>query len=175
MFNLRPGEKIIFRKRRHWLFLVLPIFYLFLATLALFIILFYFKFSWVSSLSFFLWLILAGLYGLKTFLCFRNTENVLTNQRILDLDQKGIFYKTSSEIPLEKITDVSFQIKGFFPSLFDYGNVYLKGAGEGIVLEDLGEPEKIKEEILETIQGQEKKVKGLKEGRRERKEKDFWD
>lgn len=53
---------------------------------------------------------------------------VLTNQRLIDLDQKGIFSREVSECPLETIQDIRSQQKGIASHLFDYGTIKVQTA-----------------------------------------------
>lgn len=55
---------------------------------------------------------------------------IVTNRRIIDIEQNGLFSRTVSEQKLERIQDVTSEVKGFFPTVFAYGNVYIQTAGE---------------------------------------------
>lgn len=55
---------------------------------------------------------------------------VVTDKRILDIEQKGLFSRTVSETRLHRTQDVTAQVTGFWHSLFDYGDVFLQTAGE---------------------------------------------
>jgi uncharacterized membrane protein YdbT with pleckstrin-like domain len=182
----RPDEKIIFITKKHPAILFRPALWLTLLTLLPIFAFIYFKFSWVFSYSFFFWLIFGGAYGFRTWYCFKNSQYILTNERLIKKDQKGIFHKTVSEAPLEKIQDVSFEIKGFWPSMWDYGTIYVKTGTEAgkIVLECLEEPQKIQEQILEgvkpaTTEDTEKKQTTQREKpdipKKIKKINDFWD
>lgn len=176
-FDQGPNEKIIFREKRHWAVLILPIFELILATIFMLFVFIYFKASWVFSLTFFLWLFLGGFYALKTYLCQKNSEIVFTTERLIYTRQKGIFHKTISEIPREKIEDIKTEIKGFWPSMFEYGSIYLKStSAEKTELKDIGEPQKVQQIILETIKRKENRGEGEKQGSQKVKRSEtFWE
>jgi len=181
----RPEEKVIFILRKHPVVLFMPIFWLTLLTLLPVFAFIYFKFSWVFSYAFFFWLIFGGIYAFKTWFCFKNSQYILTSERLIFIDQKGIFYKTVSEAYLSKIQDVSFEIKGFWPSMFDFGTIYVQTAGaqEKIALECVDEPRKIQEQIIEASKGIgekeepkiKKEVKKIEEIKRVSKKDEFWD
>ncbi len=56
---------------------------------------------------------------------------VITNERVIDIDQKGVFNREVNELSLGQIEDVSFKQQGFWGTIFNYGNVILQTAGTG--------------------------------------------
>jgi uncharacterized membrane protein YdbT with pleckstrin-like domain len=54
---------------------------------------------------------------------------ILTNERIIDIEQKGLFSREVSEFKLDKIQDVSIDVSGVIPTLFHYGSVQIQTAG----------------------------------------------
>ncbi len=55
---------------------------------------------------------------------------VITNERILDFDFNAFAYHKISEASLANIVDATQETIGFFPMLFNYGDVYVQTAGE---------------------------------------------
>lgn len=54
---------------------------------------------------------------------------IVTNERIIDINQVGLFKRTVAELDLKKIQDVSSDITGFFATFFNYGDVGIQSAG----------------------------------------------
>ncbi len=54
---------------------------------------------------------------------------VVTSERIIDIDQKGIFLREVNEMPIENIEDVSYKQNGFWGTVFNFGNVIIQTAG----------------------------------------------
>lgn len=54
---------------------------------------------------------------------------IVTNMRIVDIDQTGLFAHTVSELHIENIEDVTSETNGLFGTLFNYGMVYVQTAG----------------------------------------------
>lgn len=83
---------------------------------------------------------------------------IITNMRVIDIDQKGILSRTVSEVPYYKIDDVSYNIKGFRQTMFRYGNVVaaIKGYRSSVTLRNVAKPAMIQELILAV----EREVKG---------------
>jgi len=55
---------------------------------------------------------------------------IVTDERIINIDQKGFFNRDISELKLTKIQDVTSEIVGVIPTLLSYGNIYVQTAAE---------------------------------------------
>ena len=55
---------------------------------------------------------------------------IVTNERIININQKGFFNRDISELKLTKIQDVTSEIVGFIPTILGYGNIYVQTAAE---------------------------------------------
>lgn len=55
---------------------------------------------------------------------------IVTNERIININQKGFFNRDISELKLTKIQDVTSEIVGVIPTLLSYGNIYVQTAAE---------------------------------------------
>lgn len=77
---------------------------------------------------------------------------ILTNERVVDIKQTGLFGRDVSEFKLDRIQDVTVHAKGVFPTIFNYGDVRIQTAGEKIefIFEQVPGPYKAKDEILKT-------------------------
>lgn len=53
----------------------------------------------------------------------------VTNERIVDIEQKGLFRRDESTIRLENIEDITIDVKGLIPTIFHYGDIRLQSAG----------------------------------------------
>lgn len=75
---------------------------------------------------------------------------VVTNDRILDVEQINLFSRTISELDLFRVQDVTTDVHGILPTFFKYGDVAIKTASQNIdiVFRDVYKPNKIREEIL---------------------------
>jgi uncharacterized membrane protein YdbT with pleckstrin-like domain len=77
----------------------------------------------------------------------------VTNDRILNIEQQGLFSRTVSELDLINIQDVTSEVKGIIPTIFNYGTVHVQTAGEAarFVFEQVPAPERIRQRILEMV------------------------
>ena len=156
-----PREETILLIRRHWFVLTLPIFFIFLLALLPFLIYFFIKnFNWYplfSSLFWFLTMIyflilwLLFIYNLMIYLL---TAMIVTNKRIIRIEQKGFFNYESATVKLERIQDISLNIKGFFPTFLNFGDLEIQTAGALVkfTFRDLPNPQKIKETIMRLME-----------------------
>ncbi len=76
---------------------------------------------------------------------------IVTNDRLLDMEQKSLFYRTVSEVDLYQIQDASSEVHGVFASLFHYGNIKLQTAGPmpKFTFKNVSHPDQLREQILQ--------------------------
>jgi uncharacterized membrane protein YdbT with pleckstrin-like domain len=79
---------------------------------------------------------------------------VITDKRIIDIDQRTLFNRAVSTIRVERIQDARVEVNGFLPTLFGYGNLRIQTAGaddEFIFIDGIPEPERVKNVIMEYV------------------------
>ncbi len=71
---------------------------------------------------------------------------VITNQRIVEVEQKGFFDREVSAFRLENIQDITVDIQGIIPSLLDFGDVHIQTASKDrdFKIERAPHPEELK-------------------------------
>jgi len=158
---LKGYEKIVFSLRRHpFVFFLKILFFLILFIVPLvfyLLIINIFPYFLENTVVYALAILLGSIYYLSIWL-FLYTSFIdyyldvwtITNDRLINVKQQGIFSRTISELDLYKIQDVTSEIKGFFPTLLNYGNIYVQTAGERerFILEQIPNPHQIREKIL---------------------------
>jgi hypothetical protein len=55
---------------------------------------------------------------------------VVTDRRVVDINQEQLLYRKISELNLRDVEDISFERNGFFPTLMNYGSITVQTAGE---------------------------------------------
>lgn len=134
-------EHDVFRLRRHPLTFLPQIFLLLaLTTVPVFLYYFFLKnFSWLltGQITYPALLILGIIYYLSIWLFFYTNFVdyyldmwVITNDRLIDIRQEALFSRTIAELDLYKIQDITSEVKGIFPTIFNYGKIYIQTAGE---------------------------------------------
>lgn len=162
-------EKLEFLLRRHPITFV-PKFLLFLVLLTVPIII-YFLFTAIftdlmtSEIIYALAVLLASVYYLSIILFFYTQFVVfyldiwiVTNDRIIDVYQHGLFSRTISEFDLYRIQDVTTETRGLFASLFNYGNVIIKTASVNtqIIFYNIPNPNEVREALVQLAEGDRK-------------------
>lgn len=91
-------------------------------------------------------LVLSALFFLgREFTKWSRTVLVVTDKRVIDVDQKGYFDKVVTETSYKQIDEASYRVKGFFPTIFRYGVITLKlrGAAADIEFSNITKPARV--------------------------------
>lgn len=155
-------ENVILIVRSHWIMYV-P--HLFLALLSL-TLPFLFRLvipELTENLSLFIvFFIFSGLLFL-TVLVFAIVKwyfnvNIITDQRVIDLDFTSVLSHTSSEARLERIEDVTHKQIGLIGSVFDVGTVYIQTAGAKSEIEfnNIPRPREVQDILYDLLESKQK-------------------
>ncbi|MFH1632181.1 MAG: PH domain-containing protein [bacterium] len=66
------------------------------------------------------------LFALKTWLVWRYTMIVITDQRMVDAEQRGFFNRTVSDLEVDNIGEVVSRRRGILRRIFDIGTIRIK-------------------------------------------------
>lgn len=127
--NLREGEKVEMVIRRHWIvFVVVALYGVFgvIISISLLSILGMNNWSYLLNIAF--WMN----YSLFLYITWLNHELdliVVTNNRIICVEQKSFLNRSVGECNLWQVQEVTSETKGFFSNILDYGNILIKTAG----------------------------------------------
>lgn len=85
--------------------------------------------------------------------------NVVSDQRIVDIDQRSLLYREVSELNIETIEDVTTETKGLFGNIVNYGTVFIQTAGarERFEFNNVPQPDAIASLILQLYEQHDKK------------------
>ncbi len=102
---------------------------------AFYYLFFFLQIGWLGQIIL-LGLVVLGIFVLlKTIIVWRFTAVVITNKRIIDFDQKGVFARQISEAPFANIQDISLEQNGFWAVALKFGTIKIQTAGSQNVLE----------------------------------------
>ena len=167
--NAVPDEVAVHILRRHpitlW-WLVIGIILLFLGPLAVWYILNAYQTEVIGDQALMAVVLMGGsafflfswLFLFQNFLDYFLDIWIVTNKRVLNIEQTGLFARTVSELRLYRVQDVTSTVKGFIPTLFDYGNMEIQTAGEKVrfVFEQIPHPTRISKSVLELAEADRK-------------------
>ncbi|MEK7575709.1 MAG: PH domain-containing protein [Patescibacteria group bacterium] len=155
MIKLEEDEKIILEERKHWFILLAETFFLVLLAILPFAL---FVFHWSKvPINLSLILILISIWLLFLWIAFFVIWTdyyldvfILTNKRIVKTEQNGFFNREASTLSLDKIQDVTMDVRGIIMTFLNIGNISIQTASESpeFIIKGLGNPEKIKEMIM---------------------------
>lgn len=169
LIKQKPYETIKYFLRQHPL--------MFMPTLALFIILIGVPFAiyflinalypslWTNPSIYPLGVLSASIYYLSIYLFFYSQFIefyldiwIVTNDRIIDIEQEGLFARTISELDLYRIQDVTTEVNGLFPTIFNYGNVIVKTASATthIIFRHVSHPNEIRQALIQLAESDRK-------------------
>lgn len=161
--GMKPEERVVLFLRRHWSIVVrLILFYLFLGLIPVVLGLLAVRYTTVlddpTALIYTLFILAASIYELLILtLFFRAWIDyyldvwVVTDERIVNIEQHGLFHRTVSEQRLSRVQDVTHEVQGLLPTFLRYGEVFVQTAGQAqrFVFEQVPHPDRVAKTILE--------------------------
>lgn len=157
-------EEVILLLRRHW-FTNLP--WLFLVLVMLFIPFVISRLAFVGQFEQFqaiparfqlvgllVWYVLTLGVAFESFVMWYFNALLITDRRIVDIDFRGLLYKSVSETPLSNVQDVTHVVGGFWRVVFNFGDVYVQTASEvpRIDFDNIPKPDLVHKKIADLIQ-----------------------
>lgn len=138
MIHLSPNEKILMVLHRHWIAIVwkflLGIFLLILPIL----IAPYFPTAaaTIGTSQLIIWFFVLIYLMAVTVIIFLFWIDyyldiwIITSERIIDVEQKGLFNREVSEFMLDKVQDITLEVPNLMATFLRYGNLRIQTAGE---------------------------------------------
>lgn len=57
---------------------------------------------------------------------------LITNKRIIALEQKSLFNRIISELALKNVQDITIEKNGILPTMLDFGTLFVQSAGRRV-------------------------------------------
>lgn len=86
------------------------------------------------------WYLITTAFILESFFNWFFNVNIVTDERIIDIDFHNLIYKEVSDTKIDKIQDVTYKMGGVVRTIFNYGDVYIQTAAEVPSFEFLAVP-----------------------------------
>jgi|SRR3989344_5112570 len=160
MITLEENEQIVFQVHKHWITLLAQAILLTILLPLPYIAYFYLPLPQMITvpgnhlyLFFFfglLWALLLWVY----FFIFWTMQHldgwIVTNKRIIDVEQFSLFHRNITSFRLDRIQDVSVETAGVLATFFGFGTIHVQTAGEenDLLLTLAHSPDKAKEVIF---------------------------
>lgn len=164
MIKLEEGEKMVLEGRKHWFVAFSYISGFFVSVIIPFVLLFILR-TWIFEKGGFV-LESDKIFHAIFFFCFIwalfmwillfiNLTNYyldvwyVTSNKLVDVEQKGLFHRDEAIVRLENIQDVATVSRGIIQTLLGFGSIRVQTAGQTreFVMRDIANPKKVKEVI----------------------------
>lgn len=108
------------------------------------------------------WYIFVFGFAFYKFIFWYYNVYLLTNERVVDFDFKGILHKETAYANLNQVQDVTPKVIGFFGTFFNFGNVYIQTAAAKPEFEfhAVEKPDLLAREVLEQVRLEETEKPG---------------
>ena len=143
--KLEPGEKVLIMARKHWFVVMSELFGIFVLLLLPIVLLvsaavlqnfstaLNFNLSNYTALIGFMivgWTLLSLLSGFAIWTHYYLDLWIVTDRRIILIDQIRFFSRNVSVFRLERTQDIEYTIKGIIPTLLNFGTITAQTAGQ---------------------------------------------
>lgn len=107
-----------------------------------------------------LWYAILAAFAFEEFLMWFFSVNIVTDERIIDVDFYGLLFKHVSVAHLSKIQDINYTQKGILASAFNVGNVTVQTAGEiqTIEFQNIPNPDRVVKILSELVHEEEQEA-----------------
>jgi ABC-type multidrug transport system fused ATPase/permease subunit len=175
--NQREGEHVVLFLRRQW-FALLVIVAAFILLVGVPIILAWYFWeiiqSWIEHpvigpLTVVLgsaYILSIWLFAFLEFTDYYLDTWIITNERIINIEQEGLFHRTASELDLAAVQDTTAEIRGILQTLFTYGQVFVQTAGQKgrFHFKNINNPEHVKEIVTKLVEEDKRRLSALGAG-----------
>lgn len=155
--HIQDDETVLLVVRKHWLVLKLAMLPVVLIGFFGFVFIQIFLGAANDALATFvnaLWLLAVWMLLFTIWTNYFLDAWIITDKRIVDIDQRHLFNRATSTTRIERIQDARVEVRGFLATLFGYGDLRIQTAGadaEFIFIEGVPQPERIKNTIMEYV------------------------
>lgn len=146
----RSDEEVLLVVKSHpWLLMPIVWWWLFVIGVVVGLV-WKFGFSTITSYAIFILAGAALLYSFYLWFVWNNSDYILTSQRVIKIEQNSLFSREISEAELDRIQEISTEIKGPIRTLFNFGRVKIQTASSSgrVDLEDVTDPYDIQQQIV---------------------------
>jgi hypothetical protein len=161
--HLDPEETILIEVRKHWfvffsygLFLFVasiapPIFYELIINFIKIDVPILGNFSSLTLFAYMLWLLILWMGFFIQWTNYYLDVWYVTEKRIIDINQQSMFHREISSLRLDKIQDLSINVRGFLATFLNFGDIHVQTAAEDsddFLMTNVSNPENIRQVIF---------------------------
>jgi hypothetical protein len=79
---------------------------------------------------------------------------IVTNQRFIQITQKGLFHRSVADLGLAQIQSVNYEVKGLQETLLGFGTINMQTYVGDLVVHDVHHPAKIQKRLLSILRAE---------------------
>ena len=76
---------------------------------------------------------------------------IMTNQRLVQMNQSGLFNRSVVDLGIDKIQNVNYQINGLQQTLLGFGTIVVQTFVGDLVIHNMHKPKDVAEELIKVI------------------------
>ncbi len=98
-------------------------------------------------------ILLVWLYAFLVWIDYFFDVWIITNERVINIEQKGLFVRAVSELKFSRIQDVTSEVSGMIPTILNFGDVKVQTASEEdyFLFRRIPDPYHVKDVIMERL------------------------
>lgn len=98
-------------------------------------------------------LLLLWMYSFLIWIDYYFDVWIITNERVINIEQKGLFVRSVSELKFSRIQDVTSEVRGMIPTILNFGDVKVQTASEEdfFLFRQVPDPYHVKDVIMERL------------------------
>lgn len=73
---------------------------------------------------------------------------IVTNQRFIQITQKGLFHRAVNDLSLHQIQSVNYEVSGLQETLLGFGTIHMRTYVGDLTIHNVGRPAKIQKKIV---------------------------
>ncbi len=108
---------------------------LFFLGMSFFLSVYLFRWGMIGLALFSLMFLIGFVTLVRVVMVYYFNSFIITDKRIIDWDQRGIFHKEISEVDYLKVQDITYKIKGFWATVLNFGTLQIQTASGSLALE----------------------------------------
>lgn len=154
----RESEQVEIVLFKHWFVITVPV----VKSLAIILLSFAVPMwlhwtAWIFSYGlttaiYYLWMVFWVGYMVYAYINWYRDRFIITSERIIDVDQRGLFSRKVSEVELTKVQNITHSVNGIWATMLNFGTVIVQSAGANdLDLDQIADPAGVQEDITTLI------------------------
>jgi hypothetical protein len=99
-------------------------------------------------------MVLAGIVFLPSWITWHFSVYIVTDQRLIQVMQKGLFHRSVVDMSLSQIQMVNYEIAGLEQTVLGFGTIMMQTLVGDLIIHEVHKPAKIQKKILEIMRDQ---------------------